>query len=386
MKRLILYIGKNQERLESIRTSLPEDVEAFSSYADAIARKSELEVIEELVFLCEKHSLSIDQKGVSGLRKAFPNAYLVLVTDNLTDKEKRTYLKLGIRNTIQKNLNPDKLREILVFYSQHHLRIKSTSPEPESSVIRTFKLPLWKRLFDMLFSSIVILLLSPILLVVALSIIIESKGPFIYKSKRVGSNYKVFDFYKFRSMYTDADKHLKDFSNLNQYQHTETQVEKQDMTDETLFADDDKILMISDDFVLTEEDFINLQRSKQKNAFVKLEKDPRITKIGQFIRKYSIDELPQFFNILMGDMSVVGNRPLPLYEAELLTSDEYIDRFMAPSGLTGLWQVEKRGGAGKLSADERKNLDIRYAKEFSFWMDMSILFKTFTAFVQKENV
>ena len=85
-------------------------------------------------------------------------------------------------------------------------------------------------------------------------------------------------------------------------------------------------------------------------------------------------------------MSVVGNRPLPLYEAELLTSDEYIDRFMAPSGLTGLWQVEKRGGAGKLSANERKNLDIRYAKEFSFWMDISIIFRTFTAFVQKENV
>ena len=145
-------------------------------------------------------------------------------------------------------------------------------------------------------------------------------------------------------------------------------------------------MMVSDDFVLTEEDFISMQRTKQENAFVKLEKDPRITNIGQFIRKYSIDELPQLFNILKGDMSVVGNRPLPLYEAELLTRDEYIDRFMAPSGLTGLWQVEKRGGAGKMSAEERKNLDIKYAKEFSFKMDLSIIFRTFTAFIQKENV
>ena len=85
-------------------------------------------------------------------------------------------------------------------------------------------------------------------------------------------------------------------------------------------------------------------------------------------------------------MSVVGNRPLPLYEAELLTSDEYVQRFMGPAGLTGLWQVEKRGGAGKMSAEERKQLDIKYAKEFSFRMDMKIIFKTFTAFIQKENV
>jgi len=128
------------------------------------------------------------------------------------------------------------------------------------------------------------------------------------------------------------------------------------------------------------------QRIKKENAFVKFEKDPRITKVGRFIRKYSIDELPQFVNILKGDMSVVGNRPLPLYEAELLTNDEYIDRFLAPAGLTGLWQVSKRGGAGEMSAEERKLIDIKYANEFSFWLDIKIIFKTFTAFIQKENV
>lgn len=85
-------------------------------------------------------------------------------------------------------------------------------------------------------------------------------------------------------------------------------------------------------------------------------------------------------------MSIVGNRPLPLYEAELLTSDDYIERFMAPAGLTGLWQVEKEDDQGALSAEERKQLDIKYARNFSFRMDIRIIFKTFTAFVQKENV
>lgn len=91
-----------------------------------------------------------------------------------------------------------------------------------------------------------------------------------------------------------------------------------------------------------------------------------MTKVGRIIHKFSIDELPQLFNILRGDMSIVGNRPLPLYEAEKLTADEYIDRFIAPAGLTGLWQVERRGMGGKMSAEERKQLDITYGRTYEF--------------------
>lgn len=153
-----------------------------------------------------------------------------------------------------------------------------------------------------------------------------------------------------------------------------------------LSVSDDEIMLVSDDYVISEEEFNHKKETEKQNAFVKIENDPRITKVGRFIRKYSIDELPQLFNILKGDMSVVGNRPLPLYEAEKLTGDEYIDRFIAPAGLTGLWQVEKRGDAGKLSAEERKQLDIQYGRTYSFKTDMKIILKTLTAFIQKENV
>jgi len=91
--------------------------------------------------------------------------------------------------------------------------------------------------------------------------------------------------------------------------------------------------------VVAESEFTKQKEEDINNAFVKIENDPRITKVGHFIRKYSIDELPQLFNILKGDMSIVGNRPLPLYEAEKLTADISIDRFMAPAGLTGLWHL-----------------------------------------------
>ena len=311
---------------------------------------------------------------------------MVLVMDSLTQQESLQYLKAGINNTIPFESPQDAIDSLISFQKRRkQQKIKDLQKRGEN--IQTFRLPLWKRYFDILFSGTALLGLSPLLIITAIAIRLESKGAIIYKSKRVGSNYEIFDFLKFRSMYTNADKHLKDFNSLNQYQAEEETTEDiiwGEMPE--LSENEDGIVLISDDFVISEEAYINKRSHEQENAFVKLENDPRITRVGRFIRKYSIDELPQLINILKGDMSIVGNRPLPLYEAELLTSDEYIDRFMAPAGLTGLWQVEKRGDSGKMSADERKQLDIKYAKTFSFWIDMRIILKTVTAFIQKENV
>jgi Sugar transferases involved in lipopolysaccharide synthesis len=191
-------------------------------------------------------------------------------------------------------------------------------------------------------------------------------------------------------MYKDADKRLKDYLSLNQY--NDVDLSAFNIEDDTariplnISVNQETSLYYSDDDVISEEDFIRDKKSKQKNNFLKFENDPRITKMGHFIRKFSIDELPQLVNIIRGDMSIVGNRPLPMYEAEQLTTDQYIDRFIGPAGLTGLWQVQKRGDSGKLSPEERKQLDIFYSSNYNFWMDIKIIFKTLTAFVQKENV
>lgn len=120
-------------------------------------------------------------------------------------------------------------------------------------------------------------------------------------------------------------------------------------------------------------------------SFLKICNDPRVTKVGQFLRNTSLDELPQLFNVLIGDMSLVGNRPLPIYEASTLTHDEAVERFMAPAGITGLWQVEKRSKE-EMSANERISLDIEYARKHNFLMDMFILAKTPMAMFQKANV
>ena len=207
-----------------------------------------------------------------------------------------------------------------------------------------YHFPLSKRVFDISVASVLIVLSSPLLLLVALLIKLDSKGPVIYRSKRAGFGYQVFNFYKFRSMRLNADKELDSLTGLNQY-----------------------------------------AANGGQSAFVKICNDPRITRFGAFIRHTSIDELPQLFNVLKGDMSLVGNRPLPLYEAQQLTSDQWARRFLGPAGITGLWQVSKRGRK-EMSDRERRQLDNYYTEKFSFWMDIKILLRTIPALTQKEKV
>lgn len=332
-----------------------------------------------------------DCRMIERLHEKYPQAYIVLVTEKLLPELRIQYQKVGIGNTIPPKADESSFAQVTNYISirrKHQQQEAKLKAEKEN--LRTFHLPLWKRIFDIVFAGCALIILSPLLLLTALAIRIESKGAVIYKSKRVGSNYQVFDFLKFRSMYLNADKRLKELNALNQYNTDEEEIvsERDEITFDELTGstEEEECLLISDDFIVYEDEFTQKKQKEKENAFVKLEHDPRITRVGRFIRKYSIDELPQLINVLKGDMSIVGNRPLPLYEAELLTNDAYIDRFMAPSGLTGLWQVEKRGDSGKMSAEERKMLDIRYAKEFSFWFDMKIILRTFTAFIQKEDV
>lgn len=388
MKYNFIYIGIQNEIKDHFNTIFENKLTAFENYKD-VSNWQERNKKDLNILFYEKGIPKKDEKEIAYLRKMLLNSYIVLITSQLSTEESRFYLKYGINDTVQPNVEKKRLIDGLEFIIKRHKLL--FSKQTNKVELNSFHLPLWKRLFDILFASIAILFLSPILIVVAIAIRMESKGTIIYKAKRVGSNYHVFDFLKFRSMYVGAENHLKKFDNLNQYKSEE----KKEETAIPLFSNDMPIdgnlligddFLVGDDFTIPEKEYIDKKSSEKKNAFVKIEKDPRITKIGHFIRKYSIDELPQLINILIGDMSIVGNRPLPLYEAELLTSDEYIDRFMAPAGLTGLWQVEKRGSSGKLSAEERKLLDIKYAKTFSFWMDIKIIIKTVSAFIQKEDV
>jgi lipopolysaccharide/colanic/teichoic acid biosynthesis glycosyltransferase len=204
--------------------------------------------------------------------------------------------------------------------------------------------PFGKRVFDILVSGTLLFLLAPLFVLIAIAIKLESRGSVFYISKRAGRGYQVFNFFKFRSMATDADKQVAQLAHLNQY-----------------------------------------DAYQGKPVFFKLNNDPRVTKVGAFLRNTSLDELPQLLNVFLGDMSLVGNRPLPLYEAAALTTDEWACRFLAPAGITGVWQIKKRGQA-EMSVGERVQLDIDYAAKHSFLFDLSIVLKTPAALFQKSNV
>ncbi|MCF8282911.1 MAG: sugar transferase [Bacteroidales bacterium] len=251
-------------------------------------------------------------------------------------------LKLGFDDYYDVPVHWQVLRDRVDFLTQF-LRDFDTVSLDESEQVGV-RISFAKRFFDIVFSLIAILAFSPVLILVALAIKLESRGPVIYRSRRVGTGYQVFEFLKFRSMFQDADQRLIDLQHLNQYS------------------------------------------AKDSGAlFTKINNDPRVTKTGRLIRKTSLDELPQLFNILKGDMSIVGNRPLPLYEAEQLTRDLWAKRFLAPAGLTGLWQVTKRG-KNNMSTEERISLDVTYADHHSFWYDMKIIAKTPFAIIQEEDV
>lgn len=192
-----------------------------------------------------------------------------------------------------------------------------------------------KRVFDVGASFVGLTLLSPVLLVVAIAIKLESKGPIIFSQDRVGLNGKIFKMYKLRSMVSNAEE-LKE-----------------------------KLL----------------EQNEMSGPMFKMKDDPRITKVGKFIRKTSIDELPQLINVLKGDMSLVGPRPSLPKEVEQFEPWMY-ERLQVKPGLTCIWQVL---GRNNIDFEDWMKLDIKYVRERSLWGDLKLVFRTFFVLFGDKN-
>ena len=192
-----------------------------------------------------------------------------------------------------------------------------------------------KRIIDVTGSLFGLAILSPLMLTVAVVVKLESKGPIFFGQERVGKGGKIFKMYKFRSMVTNAEEILKDLEDKNE----------------------------------------------MSGPMFKMRNDPRITRVGKFIRKTSLDELPQLFNILKNDMSIVG--PRPNFEKEVIQFNAFQkQKLHAKPGLTCYWQVMGRSSVG---FEEWMDLDVRYLEERSTWVDIKLIFRTFRVLFGDDN-
>ncbi len=331
-------------------------------------------------------------------RADFDRVAFILLTHEFREDFIRKAVETGMDDFFVLPLpSADSLIGRIRFLTEYRNKYATSTYQKAQTKDQKYEMPLSKRAFDLFLATSALICLSPILLIVIVAIRLESKGRVYYISKRVGR--EPFDFYKLRSMQTGADKELKNLAkDKNQYttasEHYEIDFSKPCPVCAKLPLGKrcSPIMHIGSEHIC--DYWYNTQKrevAKTKSAFIKIADDPRITKVGKFIRNTSIDELPQLINVIKGDMSIVGNRPLPVYEAELLTRGLVSKRFLAPAGITGLWQVELRGKGGVMSEDERMRLDNEYADHFigdkySFWYDLKLILRTIPALFQKDTV
>ncbi len=193
-----------------------------------------------------------------------------------------------------------------------------------------------KRLFDFLVTLAAMPVVAPILALVALAIKIDSPGPVLFIQQRVGLRKHLFPMYKFRSMHENAEEMLKDIEHLNE----------------------------------------------AEGPIFKMTNDPRVTRVGKFIRKTSLDELPQLINVLKGEMSLVGPRPMSIRDVDLFDKGIQRKRFSVKPGITCIWQIS---GRSNLPFDKWLELDLEYIDNWSFWLDLKILFKTLPAVLKSKG-
>lgn len=209
------------------------------------------------------------------------------------------------------------------------------------SKIYTFFEKIIKRLMDVMGALIGILLLIPVTIIIAIANrIAKDKGPVFYTQKRIGKDGKEFNLYKFRSMIVDADEVLEKYLKENE------------------------------------------QAREEYNTYKKLKNDPRVTKIGEFIRKTSIDEIPQFINVLKGEMSLVGPRPYLPKEKEDMNTMYYNNIILCKPGITGFWQIS---GRSETTFRERQDMDMEYFNNHSIILDIKLLLKTIKKVISKEG-
>lgn len=296
-----LYIGDQNPFYDKLKKEFEVFTFALSDKPfDAIKNNSKYDLI-----FYETNEESRDLLMLKIFNKYLSKEKTVIFIINKNDIDIRRFIRLGAHDIFDMQADPRVIFNRFEFIKSHYNSLKTKSNDK----LDLFRLPLWKRTFDILLSVLALIAWSPVFILILLMLGLKSTKEILVSSPRVATGYKIFDILFFRNT----------------------------------------------------------------GGFPE-----------QFLHRTGLDKLPHLFNILKGDISLVGNRPVQIKEAEQLTTDEWAKRFLAPTGITGLWRVKRKK---KLSPDEQKKLDIRYAEKFSLWYDICIMIRTFPILINpdKEN-
>jgi exopolysaccharide biosynthesis polyprenyl glycosylphosphotransferase len=321
-KRRILFIGANT---------------LADRFCDSIKKDRSYEIIgalESKIFSRSKEQLQIIgvYDNLESVVKKYEVEEIIQSEMHLSDQEARGLHSFCRSRQIKYHFIPDLIR-----LQTTNVEVRMTNNIPLVSLKDT-SLDGWghilKRIFDVIISSVLIIILIPFWIIIGIIIKLDSKGPVIYKSKRKYRD-KIFSVYKFRSMVCDADDLKKDLLKLNE----------------------------------------------RSGPMFKIKDDPRVTKIGRFLRKTSLDEIPQLFNVLIGNMSLVGPRPHLPEEIDNYESHHY-QVFALKPGMTGMAQIS---GRSRLDFEEEVQLDVYYIENWSLWLDIKIILKSFAVVLKADG-
>ena len=337
----LFYVGENLSLVSNLADSFQ------MGYASAINLQQALSFMEELnkdnlqfkgiMIDVPLHKMQLSQFNKYIAASAFSQIPVLYVSTHLSEKESA---ELSAANAVDDIIHP--VRDIFTIGERMEFLAKvkkeastrTKTHEPQYISVINFLNACIKRSIDILISSILLLVLSPVMAFIAILIKLESCGPVFHNAYRAGKGYRVFKFYRFRTNKVGTARLVNSLSQI------------------TVFGNN------SAGFI---------------NAYM----ENGLTRLGKFLRLTSLDEIPQLLNVLKGDMSIVGNRPLPLNEAAQLTNDQFAERFNAPAGITGLWQISSENEQFRVS------LDLEYAREHDLLLDLEILMRTPLAMFRK---
>jgi lipopolysaccharide/colanic/teichoic acid biosynthesis glycosyltransferase len=335
------YVGENISLVANLADSFQ------MGYASAVNLQQALSFMNELqkdnfqfkgvMIDVPLHKMQLTKfvKYISG--SSFARLPLVYVSTYLSEAETN---ELSAANAVDDIVHP--VRDIFTIGERMDFlaKVKNDAIErSKSSVSQRTKVlsvcnAMLKRTIDIVFASVLLVLALPIMALIAVLIKLESSGPVFHNAYRAGCGYRVFKFYRFRTNKVGTARLVSSLSQISAFRDNGA-------------------------------------------SFISAYMETSLTRLGGFLRRTSLDELPQLLNVLKGDMSIVGNRPLPLNEAVKLTNDEFAERFNAPAGLTGLWQISMENEQFRVS------LDLEYARQHDLLLDLEILVRTPSAWYRK---